>query len=121
MAEKSIGFIGGEMNISWKDAQDVERKLFETISLLLGDNANLLQFLFDPTRPKIRKRPGLLRDDSWVLNHGEQLLVRAALDFWSGAGHLQLWEMLETWDTPTWTNFIRAVSRLKDLPLDSNE
>lgn len=121
VAEKLTGFIGGNMNIHWKDAKDVEKKLFESISLLLGNNSHLLQFLFDPTRPKIKKRPGLLRYDSWVLSHGEQLLVRAALDIWSGAGHLQLWEMLETWDTPTWTNFIKAVCQLKDLHFDFNE
>jgi len=111
--------MGGEMSISWKNVSDTEKKLFKAISILLGNNPNLLRFLFDPTRPKIKKRPGLLRDDSWVLSHGEQLLIRAALDIWSGAGHLQLWEMLETWDAPTWVNFIRTIARLKDIELTS--
>lgn len=113
--------MGVEMNIDWKDSSNDEKRLFDAISVLLGSNPNLLQFLFDPIRSKIRKRPGLLRDDSWPFSHGEQLLIRASLDIWSGGGHLQFWEMLETWDSLTWINFFRAIAKLKDLPFDFKE
>jgi hypothetical protein len=109
------------MRINWQNANKQERILFESILRLTDGRKELLEFIFDPVKPRLRKRPGLLRDDCWHLSHGEILLVQGALDMWSGAGHLAFWECLETWDNSTWINFILAICKLKGIDLQEIE
>ncbi len=97
------------MNFIWLKASSVERNLLQSITMLVGNDQRLLTFLFDTDSPRLRKRAGILKEESWQLNESEQLLVRAALDIWSGSGHLQFWEMLEKRDIETWQNFIGAI------------
>jgi hypothetical protein len=106
------------MSFNWKNASANEILLYQCISLLLGYDKRLIEFVFDRDRPKIRKRAGILREDAFCFSHGEQLLIRAALDFWSGSGQLALWEMLETWDDTTWSRFRRAVAEYRRLELE---
>ena len=100
------------MNTSWKREKPSENRTRESIEIILGHNSQLLEFLFDPASPRIRKRAGILRDDLWSFSDEDQLLIRAALDLWSGSGHLQLWEMVETWDKKHWVSFIAGVCRM---------
>jgi hypothetical protein len=97
------------MTFSWPNAKSEERRLLNAITILLGNDQRLLGFLLDPNSPRLRKRAGILKEDSWNLSPSDQLLVRAALDLWSGSGHLQLWEMIEEWDEENWENFYRAI------------
>lgn len=103
------------MNITWKTASDTEQKLFRVITILLGHNQNLLNFIFDSKAPKIRKRAGILNEDSWNLSNSDQVLIRAALDIWSGSGHVQLWELIENWDKKNWINCINALCELNGI------
>ncbi len=100
------------MNFTWPNAKTEERKLLDAIVILLGNDPRLLAFLLDPESPRLRKRAGILKEDSWKFSHGDQLLIHAALDLWSGSGHLQLWEMIEAWEGANWENFIRAIQAL---------
>lgn len=109
------------MRSRWKNASPNDIRLYECISLLLGYDNRLVEFVFDPERPRIRKRAGILREDAFFFSHGEQLLIRAALDFWSGGGHLALWEMLETWDSATWSQFMHAVAEYRRLEIRETE
>jgi hypothetical protein len=106
------------MSYQWKNASVNQILLYQCISLLLGYDKRLLEFVFDPEKPRIRKRAGILRDDAVFFSDEEQLLIRAALDFWSGSGHLALWEMLESWDCKTWNRFIRALDEYQRLELE---
>jgi hypothetical protein len=103
------------MNFAWTTSDRHEARSFRIISILFGGDQRLLEYFFDAKEPKIRRRAGILIDDAWNLSHGEQLLVKAALDIWSGSGHLQLWEIVETWDDPNWLNFLTAMAELKGL------
>jgi hypothetical protein len=108
------------MSFRWKNASADQILLYQCISLLLGYDKRLIEFVFDPGKPKIRKRAGILREDAFFFSHGEQLLIRAALDFWSGSGQLALWEMLEVWDSATWNRFTHAVSEYRRLELEES-
>lgn len=105
------------MSSQWSGASCDEILLYQCISLLLGYDRRLIDFVFDRHRPKIRKRAGVLREDAHIFSDVEQILIRAALDFWSGGGHLALWEMLEGWDHMTWERFGKAVSEFRRLEL----
>lgn len=103
------------MHLQWQSAKKSEQKLFQAISILLGHDKNIINFLFHPTEPKIKKRAGILRDDAWVFSDEEALAIRAALELWSGSGHVNLWELVEKWGDRNWLNFILAICELKDL------
>jgi hypothetical protein len=97
------------MSFTWPNANSEERKLLQAITVLLGYDQKLLIFLLDPDSPRLRRRAGILKEDSWRLSESQQLQIRAALDLWSGSGHLQLWEILEKWDDGCWQNFLGAI------------
>jgi hypothetical protein len=104
------------MNIQWKSIPDGDKRLVRSIFLLVGAEPRVIEFLFDPKAPRIRKRAGILRDEARVFEPSQELVVRAALDIWCGSGHVQLWELIEAWDAEHWARFIRAIGELKDLP-----
>ena len=96
----------------------IELKIIDSIKYLFNRDSELLDYFFDPkNRGKIRKRPGILRDDSWGLKEPDQLRIRSALDIWSGSGHTYLFELLEHWSRRDWVYFIEAISKLKDIKL----
>lgn len=68
----------------------------EIISHLLAFDQRTMDFLFDPdsSPPCLRELSGVLLDDSWELKSEQQILVRAALDIWSGSGNAFLWELI---------------------------
>jgi hypothetical protein len=105
------------MNLQWKSVNDGTKRLVRSIFLLVDSEKKLLEFLFDPKEPRIRKRPGILRDEAQeFFNESEQLAIRVALDLWSGSGHVYLFELVETWEEDDWIRFVRAISALKSLP-----
>lgn len=97
------------MQGKWLGADKGAVKLIEAISILTNQNQELVTFLFDPNSPRLRKRAGILREDAWKFSEEDQLLVRVALDLWSGSGHVQVWELVEAWDTDNWQRFNQAV------------
>ena len=105
------------MKINWPSANKQERKLLEGILILTDGRNELLEFLFDPKSPRLRKRAGILREDSWRFSNEDILLIHAALDLWSGSGHLEFWDCLETWDSKSWMQFMAAISTIKDIDL----
>ena len=82
----------------WPNAPKVESKLFKAISLVFKHHPYLLDFLFDPQKPRIRMEPVELLAQSEAFSAGEDLLVRVALDLWSGGGNACIWELIEILD-----------------------
>lgn len=107
------------MPINWQSATKQEQKLLEGISILTAHREDLLRFLLDPLKPRLRQRPGILRDESWCFSHGEVLVIQAALDLWSGGGHLQIWECIEIWDNENWLRFLAAIGTIRGLDLQT--
>lgn len=101
------------MHAKWPGADEGAIKLFKSISMLLDNNQEILDFLFDPKSPRLRRRAGILRDDAWKFSEEDQLFVRVALDLWSGSGHVQLWELAEAWGPEIWKRFSTAILQLK--------
>lgn len=85
------------------------RSIFEAIRALLDGNKKLLDYIFEPGGRRLRDRAGILKEDAWSFEEHEQLLIRVALDLWSGSGHVQIWELMEAWDQANWQRFFAAV------------
>ncbi len=97
------------MNIKWRGDDERGLALYRAIAILLGGNQELIQFLFDPEKPRLRRRAGILRDDAWKFSEEDQLKIRVALDLWSGSGHVHLWELIELWNKSDWSRFNVAI------------
>ncbi len=93
------------------------RQIFEAIRILLGNDQNLMNYIFKREKFRLRVRAGILKEDAWKFSDSEQLLIRVALDFWSGSGHAQLWELLENWKVNDWKRFEAAVHHYDLLKL----
>ncbi|PWU15345.1 MAG: hypothetical protein C5B49_11955 [Bdellovibrio sp.] len=104
------------MSFDWEGADPSSKMLYETIAILFRRDLRLLTFLFDPKSPRLKRRAGILREESWRLSEDEQLFVRVALDIWSGSGHVQLWEMTESWSGEEWKLFCLATANLPAKP-----
>ncbi len=85
------------------------QRSYNAVCVLLGHNERLLEFIFEPGDKRLRQRAGILKEDFWNFEEHEQLLIRVALDLWSGSGHVQLWEMTEAWDRNDWQRFQAAI------------
>lgn len=86
------------------------------ISHLLASDEAMTSFLFEPpTSTSLRAHPNVLAYDSWELNDEQQLLVRAALDIWSGNGNVFLWELLSKLNRKSLSRLIEALEYWRDL------
>lgn len=108
-----------QQDLAWSEftLQDVHR--LKAIYLLLGADERLLEFLFDRFSARLRAEPGQLMREVGVFSYGEQLLIRAAMDVWSGSGAITLGQLLDTWDDQCWLQLIRAICHLKELRRDA--
>jgi hypothetical protein len=95
--------------IYWKQATYDERRLLKAISLVLGKHPNLLLFVFEKERPRLRELPEILLEKSAAFSASEDLLVRVALDLWSGSGDAHVWEIIEYLDYDSLDNLIEGL------------
>ena len=99
--------------IQWEKATKTDRRLFLAISQVFNKHPYLLEFLFDSHEPRLRLIPDELLGESAYLSAGEDLLVRVALDLWSGSGHAHVWELIEILDDGNLLNVVRALRFLR--------
>lgn len=98
--------------IQWQMASKMERRQLEIIGHLFCRHLYLLDFLFDPKIPRLRLEPDGLLEQSSVMSAGEDLLVRVALDLWSGSGDAHVWELVEILDEENFLYVLRALYEL---------
>jgi hypothetical protein len=95
---------------SFKDAD--EQKLFMAIHAFLKNYPKLLEFVFDPQKPRLRRDPEELLREGRGLSSGEYLLIKIALDLWNASGNTRIHELIETLDPG---NFERVMKSLMSL------
>jgi len=47
------------------------------------------------------------------LSDGEKVLIRIALDIWSGSGDAKVWELIETLDDYNFSNVLKGLAVLR--------
>jgi hypothetical protein len=85
------------------------------ISLLFAGDPNMTGFLFEPAALVLRDRPPHLLMQAWEFSHERQVLIRAALDMWSGLGNTYLNEILHYVSDRNFSNLIAAIQSYRDL------
>jgi hypothetical protein len=102
----------GRQMIRWPGATESDGRLLSIIGHLCSRHLYLLDFLFDPDEPKLRRSACELLEEAAVMSSGEDLLVRVALDLWSGSGNAHVWELFEILDEGNFINVLRALMEL---------
>ncbi len=82
------------------------------ISLLLSNDNKLLGLLFHENHEGLRAEPEEIIEFARGYSTGQQLLVRIALDIWSGGGKANLWDILTTLDLVRFEAFMLALESL---------
>lgn len=95
----------------WEGAGTAEKKFFDAILCLFVDRPHLLRFLFDPLTPRLSAAPEEILAQAAGLCSSDYLLVRVALDIWSGSGRAHLHEVIDA-DMETFSAVLSAMTRL---------
>ncbi len=97
----------------WKEANSCDLKQWHAITRVFKNHPNLIEFFFDAKKPRIRRCADELLAYADVFSSGEKLLIKIALDMWSGSGNAKIWELLEVLDVNNFENVIEAIRYLK--------
>jgi len=90
-----------------------QREKKALISRLLGSDPRITGFLFEsPEESVLRDRPERLLQDIWELESEDRVLVRAALDIWSGSGQVFLAELLDL-NEPAFSRLLTAIQQAR--------
>ena len=95
----------------WRDVGQFERKQFEAISLIFSGRADLLSWLFDPKKPRLRFPADEILVRARGFSSGEQLLIKFAVDLWCEQGDFRSHE-LQSLDTNSVLRVLKAVEYL---------
>lgn len=93
---------------------NAERRSVEAILMVFSEHQYLADFFFEESKEKIRFRPDEMKWRAQDLSSSEQVLVRIALDIWSGSGDAKVWELLEVLDKQNFISALRGLSIIKD-------
>ena len=94
---------------SWREATRTERRQYRIICLIFSNHPKLLEFFFDPEKPRVRFEPMDMLKGAGCFSSGEQVLIRVALDVWSGSGNAKIWQLLEKLDHDNFSNVLKAL------------
>lgn len=102
----------------WHRANRTERLQCDVIARVFRHHPHLIEFLFDPDEPCLRLPPLELLRAARDLSHGEQTLIKVALDIWSGSGNAKVWQLIEILDERNFCAVLEALAYLKILAVN---
>ena len=86
----------------------------DLISRVLDSDPRIATFLFaTPQEIELRYCPARLLESNWELDREDRVLIRAALDFCNGTGHVFLSEVL-TLDDPAFNRLPEALQQSRN-------
>jgi len=104
--------------LNWKGPGRHERRMQEVFNLIFQNHPQFLEFLFEGERARLRLEPEELLIEAGAFSLGEQILIRVALDLWSGQGHVHLWDMVELLDDGNYHHVLAGLRHLRPIEDD---
>jgi hypothetical protein len=98
---------------SWKNACPSDLKLYEGICKVFAKHMYLLEGFFEETQVRLSSTPEIMIERAAGYSHGEIVLIKVALDMWSGSGNVFVWQILETLDQQTFLSVIEGLKFVK--------
>ena len=106
--------------INWKNADENELLLLDSIKFLLKNHQKLLIFLLHPSKPRLNGDPQALLQDASCFSSGEYLLIQIAIDFWDGSGNAKLVDIYSILDRNIYLRPLKVIDRLKWKAINSS-
>lgn len=104
--------------LDWQGAGRHERRMQEVLNLIFQNHPQFLEFLFDRERARLRLEPEELLMEAGAFSTGERILIRVALDLWSGKGDVHLWDLVERLDDENYQNVLAGLRHLRPIEWD---
>jgi len=104
--------------LNWKDPGRHPRRMQESLNLIFSHHPSLLEFLFEKDRAKLCAEPEWLLDSTGEFSEGEQILIRVALELWSGIGGVRLWDSIERLDEGKAKSVLIGLRHLRRTEMD---
>ncbi len=92
--------------------------LLNAISILFNHDEDLIHFFFSHKEPVLRLPARCLVEEAARFPLKDQLLIRAALDYWNRRGATKLADMMTDWDHDYWIRFLHSIIVLEELKDD---
>lgn len=102
--------------LCWENVCPSDQKRLQAISILYGKHPDLLFYLFEVSRPRLKLPSEILKEYAQGFSSGEELLIRLGLDIWDGSGNALFREVHQILDP---TNFQNAIKTLRYLRNES--
>jgi hypothetical protein len=107
--------------LNWREPGRHQNRMMETLNIIFAQHGELLEFLFEKDCPRLRQEPEVLLERSWGYSSGQQILIRTALDLWSGGGDVKIWQVIEGLDDSTYENVLLGLLHLRRIDDDGPE
>ena len=107
--------------LCWENPGRGGQRLMEVMNLTFQNHPQLLGFLFESDRPKLRHEASTLIREAGAFSTGEKILIRIALNLWSGHGSVCLWDIIEKLDQEDYQQVVLGLQYLRQYDLDAPE
>ena len=98
---------------AWVKARDSERRCYEAIARVFGGHPHLLKSFFEEQSAMLMQSPEQMLKKSEGFVDSEIVLIKVALDIWSGSGDAIVWQVLEVLDGDNFRNVIHGLMMVK--------
>src|SRR4051794_32454833 len=95
---------------TWREVTVSERRQYDLIALIFSNHPKLLEFFFEKNQARLSLPPEAMLKELGCFSSGEQVLLRVALDMWSGSGNAFVWQLIETLDHDTFYKVLKALN-----------
>lgn len=98
---------------TWENARNSELRQFQAIVRVFSQHPYLLNGFFETKRARLTRTPEKILRFAKGFSDGELVLIRVALDIWSGSGNAKVWQLLEILDGDNFRNVMLGLLMIK--------
>ena len=102
--------------LNWQEASESDQRLGVALEWIFRNDIELLELLFESSSPNLKDEPENLLSKIGCFSSGEQILIRVALDLWSGSGGARFWDVIHRLDGRHKMSVIVALGYLRIIP-----
>ena len=99
--------------LNWQERGRHQKRMMETLNIIFAQHPELLEFLFERDRPRLKHEAEVLLSKSCGYSSGERILICTALDLWNGSGEVRLWQIIEDLEDNNYENVLLGLKHLR--------
>ena len=96
-------------------------EIYTVVSIVLGHNESLINLILNKNRTRLRNRPEAILAKNLFLSSGEIVLLKVAIDLWSGTSLSSLYDLIYTLDRRNFENIMHAIRLMSNNVMTIND